>query len=45
MDRKLVEWLDPEGSGQEFNVQMKTGDKWHKDLGVFVGSSAAYYLC
>ena len=29
MDKELGGWLHPEGSGQQFDVQMETGDKWY----------------
>jgi len=28
VDEELVGWSQPEGSGQQLNVQMETGDKW-----------------
>ena len=28
VDKELVGWSQPEGSGQQLNVEMEIGDKW-----------------
>ena len=28
MDKELVGWLQPKGSGQRLNIQMETSDEW-----------------
>ena len=39
MNEELVGWSHPEDSGQWFNIEMETGDKWCP-LGVYIGTSA-----
>jgi len=40
MYKELVEWSQPEASGQQLNVQLDASDKWCS-LGVRDGTSAA----
>ena len=38
MDEELLGRSQPEGSGQQLNIQMETGDKWCPS-GVYIGTS------
>jgi len=38
VDKEMVAWWHPEGSGQQLNVQMEIGDKWCPS-GVHIGTS------
>ena len=39
MEEELVGWSRPESSGQQFNIQIETGDKLHPS-GVRTGTSS-----
>ena len=39
MDKELVGWSHPKGSGQRLNVRMETGDEWSPS-GVRTGTGA-----